>query len=66
MTDTTTSPASAPPPLAFHGGTVGALAPFALFLAGVTVLLASDAADYITGQIFIVDGGWLAGGGAKG
>jgi len=30
-------------------------------LAGVTVLLASSASDYITGQIFYVDGGYLAG-----
>jgi NAD(P)-dependent dehydrogenase (short-subunit alcohol dehydrogenase family) len=28
-------------------------------LAGLTVLLASSASDYITGQVFWVDGGWL-------
>lgn len=28
-------------------------------LAGLTVLLASPASDYITGQVFWVDGGWL-------
>jgi len=32
-------------------------------LAGISVLLASDASSYITGQSFYVDGGWLAGGG---
>jgi NAD(P)-dependent dehydrogenase (short-subunit alcohol dehydrogenase family) len=29
-------------------------------LAGLTVFLASEASDYITGQIINVDGGWLA------
>ena len=29
-------------------------------LAGIVVLLASDAAQYITGQDIYVDGGWLA------
>ena len=32
-------------------------------LAGISVFLASGASDYITGQSFYVDGGWLAGGG---
>ena len=30
-------------------------------LAGMYVFLASDAANYITGQLFPVNGGWLAG-----
>jgi len=34
-------------------------------LAGATVLLASDAGDYITGQTIFVDGGWLISGGVR-
>ena len=30
------------------------------FLAGITVFLASDAAEYITGAVIPVDGGYLA------
>jgi NAD(P)-dependent dehydrogenase (short-subunit alcohol dehydrogenase family) len=31
-------------------------------LVGVALLLASDAGSYITGQTYVVDGGFLAGG----
>lgn len=34
-------------------------------LAGATLLLASDAGDYITGQTIFVDGGWLVSGGVR-
>lgn len=34
-------------------------------MAGATVLLASDASDYITGQTITIDGGWSAGAGVK-
>ena len=34
-------------------------------LAGATVLFASDAGDYITGQTLFVDGGWVVSGGIK-
>ena len=30
-------------------------------MAGATLLLASDAGDYITGQTIYIDGGWMVG-----
>ncbi|MFR1803078.1 MAG: SDR family oxidoreductase [Faecalispora jeddahensis] len=30
-------------------------------MAGPALFLASSASDYVTGQVVIVDGGWLAG-----
>lgn len=41
----TSPPPAPPPPLAFHGGMAGALAPFALFLAGVGTLALQGAPD---------------------
>jgi NAD(P)-dependent dehydrogenase (short-subunit alcohol dehydrogenase family) len=34
-------------------------------LAGATLLLATEASDYITGQTIVIDGGWLVNGGVK-